>query len=163
MLRPSTKAMCSFKELISPRELSKWKAFQTGEHFSTKDAFKKTQPASDTVGAIAMDKDGSICVGTSTGGTFNKHPGRVGDSPLIGCGTYADNDIGGVSYPFFPELGKAFIFIYDGYEGGIGISEKLYETFKALVQMTYNLIKDCECEEGCPACILSSKCGNNNR
>ena len=73
------------------------------------------------------------------------------------------NDIGGVSYPFFPELGKAFIFIYDGYEGGIGISEKLYETFKALVQMTYNLIKDCECEEGCPACILSSKCGNNNR
>jgi DEAD/DEAH box helicase domain-containing protein len=55
------------------------------------------------------------------------------------------------------------IFIYDAYEGGIGISEKLFETFKALVQMTHNLVKDCECEEGCPACILSSKCGNNNR
>ncbi|MCJ7498506.1 MAG: DEAD/DEAH box helicase [candidate division Zixibacteria bacterium] len=72
-------------------------------------------------------------------------------------------DLGGVSYSFYPETGKALIFIYDAYEGGIGISEKLFETFKALVQMTHNLIKDCECEEGCPACILSSKCGNNNR
>ncbi|MBI5214539.1 MAG: isoaspartyl peptidase/L-asparaginase [Ignavibacteriae bacterium] len=89
--------LCSYKEMVSPRELNKWKAFQSGGHFSTKDAFKKTQAASDTVGAVAMDNDGNICVGTSTGGTFNKHPGRVGDSPLIGCGTYADNDIGGVS------------------------------------------------------------------
>ena len=46
---------------------------------------------------VALDSDGIICAGTSTGGTPNKYPGRVGDSPLIGCGTYADNSVGGVS------------------------------------------------------------------
>ncbi|TAK60976.1 MAG: peptidase T [Bacteroidetes bacterium] len=90
-------SLCSHKELISQRELNKWKAFQASHDFSTKDAFKKSNQPSDTVGAVAMDTNGDICVGTSTGGTFNKHPGRVGDSPLIGCGTYADNEIGGVS------------------------------------------------------------------
>jgi len=49
-----------------------------------------------TVGCVAMDADSKIAVATSTGGIFNKVPGRVGDSPLIGCGTYA-NDYGGVS------------------------------------------------------------------
>ena len=51
----------------------------------------------DTVGAVAIDKKGNIASGTSTGGTPNKYPGRVGDSPLIGAGHYADNSIGGVS------------------------------------------------------------------
>ncbi len=48
----------------------------------------------DTVGAIAVDRDGNFAVANSTGGTPNKWPGRVGDSPLIGCGVYADNDVG---------------------------------------------------------------------
>src|SRR5215831_13737111 len=49
-----------------------------------------------TVGAVALDVRGQLVAATSTGGTFNKLPGRVGDSPLIGCGTYA-NESGGVS------------------------------------------------------------------
>lgn len=49
-----------------------------------------------TVGCVALDFEGKIAVATSTGGIFNKLPGRVGDSPLIGCGTYA-NEYGGVS------------------------------------------------------------------
>ena len=49
-----------------------------------------------TVGAVALDSTGQIAVATSTGGIFNKLPGRVGDSPLLGCGTYADQ-YGGVS------------------------------------------------------------------
>jgi beta-aspartyl-peptidase (threonine type) len=49
-----------------------------------------------TVGCVALDTSGNLAVATSTGGTFNKLPGRVGDSPLLGCGTYAD-DCGGVS------------------------------------------------------------------
>lgn len=50
-----------------------------------------------TVGVVAMDKDGNITAGTSTGGTTAKRWGRVGDSPIIGAGTYAKNDVCGVS------------------------------------------------------------------
>jgi L-asparaginase / beta-aspartyl-peptidase len=45
----------------------------------------------DTVGAVALDRAGNLASATSTGGTANKRPGRVGDSPLVGCGAYADN------------------------------------------------------------------------
>ena len=50
-----------------------------------------------TVGAVALDQDGNIAAGTSTGGTTNKRFGRIGDSPIIGAGTYADNETCGVS------------------------------------------------------------------
>jgi beta-aspartyl-peptidase (threonine type) len=53
--------------------------------------------ALDTVGAVAMDKDGDVAAATSTGGFALKLPGRIGDSPLIGCGTYADNQAGACS------------------------------------------------------------------
>jgi beta-aspartyl-peptidase (threonine type) len=51
----------------------------------------------DTVGAVALDQHGNLAAGTSTGGTLNKAPGRVGDSSLIGCGCYADNHSAAVS------------------------------------------------------------------
>jgi beta-aspartyl-peptidase (threonine type) len=51
----------------------------------------------DTVGCVALDREGRLAAGTSTGGTANKLPGRVGDSPLIGAGLYADNQTGGCS------------------------------------------------------------------
>ncbi len=51
----------------------------------------------DTVGAVALDAYGNLAAATSTGGTPNKRPGRVGDSPLVGCGAYADNWTAGVS------------------------------------------------------------------
>ena len=51
----------------------------------------------DTVGAVALDTQGNLAAGTSTGGTLNKAPGRVGDSSLIGCGCYADNQSAAVS------------------------------------------------------------------
>ncbi|XP_073828789.1 probable isoaspartyl peptidase/L-asparaginase GA20639 [Musca autumnalis] len=50
-----------------------------------------------TVGAVAIDSKGDIAVATSTGGITGKVAGRIGDTPLLGCGTYADNKIGGVS------------------------------------------------------------------
>ena len=50
-----------------------------------------------TVGAVALDAHGTVAAATSTGGLTGKLPGRVGDSPLIGCGTYADNTLGAVS------------------------------------------------------------------
>ena len=57
---------------------------------------------------------------------------------------------------------KATIFIYDGSQGGIGIAEKASHLFEELVQTTHELVRDCECENGCPSCIYSPKCGNNN-
>jgi beta-aspartyl-peptidase (threonine type) len=88
--------LCEPEDLVIERELSRWKEFQGREGYATRDAFHRKHPG-DTVGAVALDSDGCICVGTSTGGTMNKTPGRVGDSPLIGCGSYSDNEIGGVS------------------------------------------------------------------
>jgi len=72
------------------------------------------------------------------------------------------NDIGGRSYPVYPENGSSIIFIYDGYEGGIGIAEKLFDIFPSLAANTYDMVKNCGCESGCPSCVYSPKCGNNN-
>jgi beta-aspartyl-peptidase (threonine type) len=55
------------------------------------DKSPETAYSHDTVGAVALDADGNLAAATSTGGTLNKTPGRVGDSSLIGCGCYADN------------------------------------------------------------------------
>jgi DEAD/DEAH box helicase domain-containing protein len=73
------------------------------------------------------------------------------------------NDIGGVSTVFHPDTGKAQIFIYDGYPGGIGIAEKGFELITRLWQATLDAIKECPCEAGCPSCVQSPKCGNNNK
>ena len=73
------------------------------------------------------------------------------------------NDIGGVSTPFQPDTGKAQIFIYDAYPGGIGIAEKGFEIITELWQATLKLIRECPCQDGCPGCIQSPKCGNNNQ
>lgn len=71
-------------------------------------------------------------------------------------------DIGGVSTPFHHQTGKPTIFIYDGFEGGIGYSEKGFERFKELVDISYKNVSNCGCLNGCPSCILSPKCGNGN-
>ena len=73
------------------------------------------------------------------------------------------NDIGGVSTPFHPDTGKAQIFIYDAYPGGIDIAEKGFDLIEELWQATLEAITECPCQEGCPSCIQSPKCGNNNK
>jgi len=72
------------------------------------------------------------------------------------------NDIGGVSTPIHADTGKAQIFIYDAYPGGVGIAEKGFEMVEKLWAATLEAIKECPCQEGCPSCIQSPKCGNNN-
>jgi DEAD/DEAH box helicase domain-containing protein len=73
------------------------------------------------------------------------------------------NDIGGVSTPLHPDTGRAQVFIYDAYPGGIGISEKGYEMIDDLWRATLRVIAECPCEDGCPSCVQSPKCGNNNK
>ncbi|HET6271847.1 MAG TPA: isoaspartyl peptidase/L-asparaginase [Bacteroidota bacterium] len=88
---------CGQDDLITNRELERWREAQGRKQYSTKEAFRRKKVPVDTVGAVALDHHGNLASGTSTGGTPNKYPGRVGDSPLIGCGTYADNAVGAVS------------------------------------------------------------------
>jgi len=73
------------------------------------------------------------------------------------------NDIGGVSTPFHPDTGRAQIFIYDAHPGGIGIAEKGFEMILELWQATLKAVEECPCADGCPSCIQSPKCGNNNQ
>jgi len=73
------------------------------------------------------------------------------------------NDLGGVSTVFHPDTGKPQIFIYDAHSGGTGIVEKGFELIESLWSETLKVIVDCPCEEGCPSCVQSPKCGNNNQ
>jgi len=82
-------------ELVLDRERLRLQAAQTREQAGIPDqTFAGEQPPAtshDTVGAVALDANGNLAAATSTGGTLNKAPGRVGDSSVIGCGGYADN------------------------------------------------------------------------
>jgi L-asparaginase / beta-aspartyl-peptidase len=82
--------LCRNEDLIVPREIERLREFQARPAGSDSDLFSATI-SHDTVGAVALDRDGNIAAATSTGGTLNKAPGRLGDSSLIGCGCYADN------------------------------------------------------------------------
>ena len=85
-------------ELIVPRERERLMAFQKAElEGATDTTFSGPLDSHDTVGAVALDQHGHIAAGTSTGGTLSKAPGRVGDSSLIGCGCYADDESAAVS------------------------------------------------------------------
>ncbi len=72
-------------------------------------------------------------------------------------------DIGGLSSPAFGDAGEPVVFVYDGYEGGIGLSEKAFDLLPDLFAASRSLVQDCGCEEGCPSCIYSPKCGNDNQ
>src|SRR2546425_658747 len=87
-------AQCDPKELITEAELAAWLRCRNDKHA----AKYHRGHEQGTVGAVAMDREGRLIAGTSTGGTCCKLPGRVGDSPLIGCGCYADAEAGGVSW-----------------------------------------------------------------
>jgi beta-aspartyl-peptidase (threonine type) len=88
--------LCVNQDLVIPREIERLRDYQ---RHSKEEAPNLFAPAisHDTVGAVALDRDGNIAGATSTGGTLNKAPGRLGDSSLIGCGCYADNQTAAAS------------------------------------------------------------------
>jgi beta-aspartyl-peptidase (threonine type) len=87
--------LCKNKDLIIDREVKRLRECQSSPVPCT-DLFAPTI-SHDTVGAVALDSNGHIAAATSTGGTLNKAPGRLGDSSLIGCGCYADDHTAAVS------------------------------------------------------------------
>ena len=89
--------LCENSELVIPREVERLRNAKAQAPHRTPQEFTGSRLSHDTVGAVARDALGDVAAATSTGGTLNKAPGRVGDSSLIGCGLYADNQSAAVS------------------------------------------------------------------
>lgn len=85
----------------------------------------------------------------------------IGLTPLIAsCDRW---DVGGISHQYHMDCGGLpAIFIYDAYPGGVGIARSCYQYLKRLLSDTLELLENCPCEDGCPSCIHSPKCGSNN-
>jgi DEAD/DEAH box helicase domain-containing protein len=72
-------------------------------------------------------------------------------------------DIGGLSYTLYPKFKQPAIFIYDGYEGGIGLTKRVIEVIGDWLMATLRIIDECPCEEGCPSCVQDPQCGSGNQ
>jgi len=72
-------------------------------------------------------------------------------------------DVSGVSTPFHEQTGTPTILLFDDITDGAGIAEILFESFPKLASRARDLVADCPCEEGCPSCLLSSRCGSQNQ
>jgi DEAD/DEAH box helicase domain-containing protein len=73
------------------------------------------------------------------------------------------HDVGGISTVRHAQVGRAAIFLYDGHAGGVGLATSLFDRAESLLSTTLDLVASCPCEEGCPACVHSPKCGSGNR
>jgi DEAD/DEAH box helicase domain-containing protein len=71
-------------------------------------------------------------------------------------------DLGGVSYTHNPQLEAPAVFVYDGYEGGVGLTKRGFDVSQDWFLSTLRLMEDCNCEKSCPSCTQDPKCGNNN-
>ena len=72
-------------------------------------------------------------------------------------------DIGGLSYTLYPAVKKPVIFIYDGYEGGIGLTKRAFDVIEDCFKTALTIVKECPCERGCPSCIQDPQCGSGNQ
>jgi DEAD/DEAH box helicase domain-containing protein len=73
------------------------------------------------------------------------------------------NDLGGISLSFHPQLAGPGVFVYEGHAGGVGIAARAFRDLPGLLARVAELLERCPCEDGCPSCVQSPKCGNGNR
>ena len=73
------------------------------------------------------------------------------------------NDLGGISTPLHPQVGRACVFVYDGAPGGVGLSRLAFAKAGEALSRTLAAVAGCPCETGCPSCVHSPKCGSGNR
>lgn len=73
------------------------------------------------------------------------------------------NDFGGISTPMHAQTGRPSVFVYDGMPGGAGLSRAAFMNAPELFGHVLKMMKDCDCELGCPSCVHSPKCGSGNR
>src|SRR4051812_10104817 len=106
-----------------------------------------------------IDRAG-VATAELAGGIHGAEHCAIGLLPLVAtCDRW---DIGGVSTPLHPDTGLTTIFVYDGYPGGAGISERGYRAAERWLHATAERLRDCPCRDGCPSCVVSPKCGNGN-
>ncbi|MBS1262237.1 MAG: DEAD-box ATP-dependent RNA helicase CshE [Calditrichaeota bacterium] len=73
------------------------------------------------------------------------------------------NDLGGISFTRHAETGGAAVFLYDGHPGGLGLANRAYDVLDELFERMLELVRDCPCDDGCPSCVHSPKCGHGNQ
>ncbi len=95
------------------------------------------------------------------GGIHAVEHGLIGIFPLL---VLCDrNDVGGIAYPYHPQLEHPAVFIYDGQPGGVGLCREAVDRIGELLRAGLETITACPCEVGCPSCVHSPKCGSGNR
>ena len=72
-------------------------------------------------------------------------------------------DIGGVSTALHQDTLLPTVFVYDGHPGGAGFADEGFARFHEWIEATWETVRSCGCEDGCPSCVQSPKCGNGNQ
>lgn len=149
----STRVLGYKKKRQFSDELIGREALDLPEHRFQTEAVWWTVPAYIQDKVLALGQD-------FAGGLHAAEHAAIGLLPLYAlCDR---RDIGGVSSPAHADTGQPSIFIYDGHTGGVGIAERGFEEIESLWSATLQLLRECPCAEGCPSCVQSPKCGNNN-
>lgn len=112
-----------------------------------------------TIPPAALD-DAGLAEADLPGSAHAAEHAAIGLLPLFAtCDRW---DIGGVSTALHPDTGQLTVFVYDGHPGGAGFAERGYRAAAEWLTATKEAIAACKCEDGCPSCVQSPKCGNGN-
>ena len=118
-----------------------------------------TRAVAYTIDPLALDAMG-VTAGDTPGTLHAAEHAAIGLLPLIAtCDRW---DIGGVSTALHPDTMLPTVFVYDGHPGGAGFADEGFARFPEWIEATFDAVRSCGCESGCPSCVQSPKCGNGN-